>query len=429
MKPMSLQSRLLLWAGSLTVLALVAAWLALSAVLEDFVGRRLAAEQIAVGRGIMAGAEWQANGILRLTSAPADPRFDVPLSGWYWQVADGTRVLLRSASLVTGDLGAEGQVTIGPDGAGLRLHHARFTAPGDGQELIVTVSLPQAELHRELGSVRQPLVLALLILGGALLAAQGIAVRAGLMDLTRFTQAVAQLRDGKRIQFEPPRAAELQPLAKELDRLVATNRAQVERARAHAGDLAHALKTPLSVLANRADPEDAALFARMDQLVSWHLKRARAAGAGFDPAARTAVGPVLEDIALVSGSEAQRRGITLKIAPVTVPDFRGDAEDLIEMIGNLVENAVKWAASQVTVAAQAGQGRLMITVEDDGPGIADAQRATLLKRGARLDEGVPGHGLGLAIVHDRAVLYDGTLDLETSEQGGLLARLDLPAAS
>ena len=429
MRLSSLRARLLLWAGGLTGLALAAAWFALSAVLEDFVASRLAAEQMAVARGVMAGAEWQADGRLLLDAEPSDTRFDAPLSGWYWQVADGTRVLLRSASLVTGDLGRDGTLATGPDGAMLRLQTARFTAPGDGRALIVTVSLPVAELRRELDSVRQPLVVTLLILGGALLLAQGLAVRAGLAGLTRFTRNVAQLRDGRISRVDPPSLSELQPLAHELDRLIATNRAQVERARAHAGDLAHAMKTPLAVLSNRATPEDAALFARMDQLVNWHLKRARAAGASLDPLVRTPVGPVLQDIALVSGPEARRRGITLKIADQVAPDFRGDAEDLFEMVGNLVENAVKWATATVTVAATGDAGRLVITVEDDGPGIPASQRAALLKRGARLDEAMPGHGLGLAIVQDRAALYDGALTLETGGNGGLSARLNLPAAT
>jgi signal transduction histidine kinase len=222
--------------------------------------------------------------------------------------------------------------------------------------------------------------------------------------------------------------AELAPLSAELDRLVAARAAQIDRARAQAADLAHALKTPMAVLANRAGPEDAALIARMDAMIRWHLKRARAAGAGLDPAARADAAAVLADVALVLRAQAARRGVALHIDAPPAPAFRGDAEDLAEILGALAENAVQWAQGRVRIALGGQDRALVVEIADDGPGIPAEDRARLLARGARLDEAAPGHGLGLAIAADRIRAYGGTLTLDTAPEGGLLARITLPAA-
>ncbi|MGS4943945.1 sensor histidine kinase [Meridianimarinicoccus sp. RP-17] len=427
MKPGSIRARLLAWSGGLTVLALLLAWLALSAVLSDFVDRRLGAELDAAARGVMAASDWDAAGNFTVAPPPADPRFERPLSGWYWQVADGDAVLARAPSLLAGDLGPDGRGMTGPDGAALVTRRVAFTAPGDGRALSVTVTLPAAEAAAELAGVRRPVIVALAVLGVALLSAQVAAVRVGLADLTAFTGAVARIRDGRALAVPQPRAAELRPLAAELDRLIAVNAAQLARARAHAGDLAHALKTPLAVLANRAGPDDADLIARMDRTIRWHLKRARATAAGLDPAAHCAVAPVLEDVAVVLRPEARRRGVDLCFAADRAPDFRGDAEDLAEILGALCENAVAWAAGNVRIAAQRAGADLVIEIEDDGPGIPAASRDRLMARGARLDETTQGHGLGLAIAADRAAAYGGEVSLGTGALGGLLARVTLPA--
>jgi signal transduction histidine kinase len=428
MKIGSIRGRMLVWSAGLTVAALMLAWLTLSAVLSDFVNRRLEAELVATARGIMTVAEWNDEGGFSVLPAPADPRFEAPLSGWYWQVSDGQAVLARAPSLVTGDLGLDGSRTTGPDGAVLRLQGSRFTAPGDGRVLTVAVTLPEAEARAELAAIRQPLALALFVLGGALLGAQVLAVRAGLVDLRRFAGAVAAVRDGKADALPDAEVAELRPLSAELNRLIAANATQMERARAHAGDLAHALKTPLAVLANRAGPEDAALIDRMDSIIRWQLKRARAAAAGLDPAARADVAAVLDDLALVLGPEVRRRGLAFQIDADDAPEFRGDPEDLAEITGALAENAVKWARSTVQITTRAEEdGHLSITVRDDGPGIPQSDRARLMARGARLDEAMPGHGLGLAIAADRVAAYGGRLDLHGAPGGGLEARVSLPA--
>lgn len=422
----SIRGRLLLWSAALTLGALLVAWGVLSSLLSDFVDRRLGAELDAAARAVMAASDWDATGGFVVLPPPADPRFEQPLSGWYWQVADAEQVLARAPSLVTGDLGPSGLGVLGPDGASLISRARGFTAPGDGRALTVTVSLPASEAAAELSAIRRPLLLALAVLGAALLAAQILAVRAGLVDLDRFVHAIGSVRDGKAKTIPLPEVTELRPLAEELNRLIAVNAAQIERARAHAGDLAHALKTPLAVLGNRAGPEDAALIDRMDRTIRWHLKRERAAAAGLDPAASCAVAPVLADVEMVLAPEARRRGIALSVTTQDAPDFRGDADDLAEIVAALAENAVQWADGSVSVTATRAASGLLIKIADDGPGIPAEARDRLLTRGARLDESSGGHGLGLAIAADRARAYGGTLTLDASDAGGLLARVALP---
>ena len=263
-----------------------------------------------------------------------------------------------------------------------------------------------------------------------MIAAQVVAMRVGLSDLTRFARAVAQVRDGRATTVPPPNATELRPLATELDRLIATNSAQLTRARAHAVDLAHALKTPPAVLSNRAGPEDAVLIDRMERTIRWHLKRARAATAGLDPTANCAVAPVLQDIVMVLAPEARRHGVTLAVSASDPPDFCGDAEDLAEIVGALAENAVQWARSEVCIAAVVRSPRtLVIDIADDSPGISEPDRDRLVTRGERLDEATPGHDLGLSIATDRARAYGGPSRLVSPKQAAFWQAARCPPAN
>ena len=427
MTPRSLRGQLLAWSAGLTVLALGAAWLGLTVVLSDFVQTRLQAELRASLRAVMASAQWTDAGVLVVTPPPPDPRFEQPLSGWFWQVSDGQQVLARASSLVTGTLGAEGLAQSGPDGEPLQTLRQAFTAPGDGRSLVASVSLPQSEARDAIARIRAPIWIGLALLGGALALAQVIAIRLGLRDLTRFAAQVSAIRQGKADTVDVPQMTELQPLAAELTRLLAANAAQIARARAAAADLAHALKTPLAVLSNRATPEDAEVLSRLDRMIRWHLTRARQGADGGDPAARCPVAPVLQDVVLVVGADARRRAISFTLAVDDAPDFRGDPEDLGEIVAALAENAVGWAKGQVRITARADDDLLRITIDDDGPGIAPQARAALLQRGARLDSRDGGHGLGLAIADDRVRAYGGQLRLDASDLGGLRVDMRLPA--
>ncbi|MFN3643067.1 MAG: sensor histidine kinase [Gemmobacter sp.] len=417
--PPSLAARLMLAAAGLTVMALAAAWVALSALLADFVDRRLAAELEAALRGVMAAAAWDDEGRLTVDPPPPDPRYEQPGSGWGWAVAEGGAVLAAAPSLLGAPIAAPGAILRARD----------FTAPGEARMLTVTVSLPAAERAAALDRIRRPLLASLVVLGLALAAAQLLAIRLGLGAVRRFAADLDRLRLGRLDRLPEPGVRELVPLARALNALLTANADTVARARTHVGNLAHALKGPLATLTLRARGRDAALLAQMDRMIRWHLRRAAAAGPMAGIARAAQVGPLLADLALVFAPQAERRGLTLDLDPGRLPAFAGEAQDLAEMLGNLIENALAHAGSTVRLTApDAGPGRLVLAIEDDGPGIPPAERDRLMARGARLDEGGDGSGLGLAIVADLAGLYGGTLSLGAAPAGGLSARLDLPAA-
>ncbi|WP_435169813.1 sensor histidine kinase [Falsirhodobacter sp. 1013] len=417
----SLRGRLLAFSALWTAVALALAWLFISALLQDFMEGRFSAELHSVSDAVMARAEWR--GALSVTP-PGDTRFEEPLSGWYWQVSDGRQVLAKSGSLWTSDLGPDGRL-FGPDGAALFRQQRAFTAPGAGTPLTVTVALPQSVMTAEERRILHPLAAALAILGAVLVAASILSVTIGLRALDRMRHGLDAVRAGRAEQLALPRTRELRPLVEDLNHLIAENHSIILRARTHVGNLAHALKTPLAALANAgAEPE---LVARMDRILRWHLKRARTAAQKRSLGQVTPVRPVLDDLLAVLCRDIGDRGLTLT---TTFPDlsFAGEREDLEEMLGNILENAVKWAAGSIRVSGQRQGDGFALTVQDDGPGIAQDHLDTVLARGARLDEGVNGSGLGLSIVSDLVHLYDGRLILSNAPKGGLKATLLLPLA-
>jgi signal transduction histidine kinase len=260
----------------------------------------------------------------------------------------------------------------------------------------------------------------------------------GLRPLVRLSRGVASIRSGTAERIEGEYPPELAPLAAELNLLLDANREILDRARTQVGNLAHALKTPLSVITNEAAADPGPLADKvgeqalvMRDQVNWYLERARAAARAGAIGVSTEVGPVVEGLERVFSKLWRASGVAFL---ADVPEglrFRGERQDLEEMLGNLVDNAGKWAASAVTVTARRieedGAAFVDLRVEDDGPGLPAERRAEALARGRRLDESRPGQGLGLSIVADLARLHKGELHLETADAGGLLARLRLPA--
>ena len=282
------------------------------------------------------------------------------------------------------------------------------------------------------GSLR----LALGVLGAGLAVAALMQVLVGLAPLRKMRDALAQVRSGTTERMEGEFPAEIMPLVAEFNIVLAENAAVVQRARTQAGNLAHALKTPLSVLANAADGKGGELArlvaAQVDvarRQVDYHLARAQAAAAIRLPGARTPLRPAVEGLVRAMSRIHAERGLDIRVGEMPVEAaFRGEEQDVQEMLGNLIDNACKWAASRVEIAAHIAMGRLDITVDDDGKGIAEEQRNAMIRRGVRADQQVPGSGLGLAIVDDLARLYEGQLTLAVSPLGGLRATLNLPAA-
>lgn len=264
-------------------------------------------------------------------------------------------------------------------------------------------------------------------------------VRRGLASFDELRARLVDVREGRHARLEGDYPAEVQPLVSDLNGLLGDRELRVTRALTKAGDLAHGLKTPLAVLNREAEqaraagqPETAAAITRqvdrMRRQVDYHLAHARASASGGNPGVRCHVLTSADGLARTMHTLHADRGVRVE---VTVPHeqfVQGQREDLDEMLGNIVDNACKWARSRVTISSSVEDGRVIILVDDDGPGLDPALRETVLQRGVRADEAAPGSGLGLAIVRDLAELYGGSISLHESPTGGVRARLELGGA-
>jgi signal transduction histidine kinase len=262
-------------------------------------------------------------------------------------------------------------------------------------------------------------------------------VRSGLSPFQQLRDRLGTVRDGRARQIEGTYPNEVQPLVTELNALLDHRDSLVRRALAKAGDLAHGLKTPLAVLAQEAERADAAghhelsatlkqQIDRMQRQLDYHLAHARAAAAGATAGVRCAVAESVDALTRTLAQLHRGRGLALTSHVPADHVVRARREDLDEMLGNLIDNACKWAKSSVTVTSSIERGSVVVTVDDDGPGIQASLREKVLQRGIRADEAAPGTGLGLAIVRDLAELHGGTVVLSESAAGGLRARLSLP---
>jgi signal transduction histidine kinase len=332
----------------------------------------------------------------------------------------------------------------GPDRQHLRVVQQRIEfpdtttpQPDDTRAFRVTVAGDMAAVDEQTDRFNGILIWSFLLLGLGLVIAVFLQVRIGLLPLRRVATALARIRDGSAQRLEGDFPAEIAPLAGELNSLIAHSAEVVARARTHVSNLAHFLKTPLSVLASEAEAGGSSPLSEqvrrqvftMRRQVDHYLTRARAAGNVSALGNRTAVAPVLADLTRVLGRIHQTRGIEIESDCPPALYFRGERQDLEEMAGNLIDNACKWARHLVTVTARRQGASLILDVADDGPGLTEEERNRVGARGERLDESVPGSGLGLAIVHDISKLYGGFFVLEAAPGGGLLARLTLPAIS
>lgn len=444
MKPNSLAFRLVAGAALWVIAALAVGGVILSSLFRDSVEQNFDARLIGLLESLVAVSEAEPGEPLRLARPLGEPRFEQAYSGWYWQIGTTDGQLLRSRSLFdqTLDSGAradQGPVGrafgAGPDGEALRVIARDIVLPGFETPTRFTVAADLSGVEREVQRFNSTLAWSLGVLGLGLIVAVLIQVRYGLQPLRRISAALAEIRRGRVDRLEGRFPAEVTPLADELNALLAHNAVVVERARTHVGNLAHALKTPLSVLANEADAADGQLaqsatrqVALMRRQVDHYLVRARTAASGDVLGARAEVGAVLADLCRALAKIHAERPVAVETRCPAQLAFRGERQDLEEMLGNLLDNAFKWAATRVRVGADTDGGRLRLSVDDDGPGLPSDERERVLQRGARLDETMPGSGLGLAIVRDIARLYGGDIALESSALGGLRAVLELPAA-
>ncbi len=381
-----------------------------------------------------------------------EPRFDLPLTGWYWQITrlDGERPNVRaSRSLVGGQLPKLLDQSIAPNARGLRESYVsgpddrllrvleREIDVGEDGRFTVAVAAPADEIEGDIQDFRFALAMTFLLLGLALVASTLVQVRFGLRPLVRLRTAVGAVRTGESPRIHGQYPPDLAPLASELNQLIDANHEILDRARTQVGNLAHALKTPLSVMMNEAGGGEGQLpqtvrtqAAIMRDQVQYYLDRARAAALSGALGGVTEVAPSLDALLRTFMKISQDKGITGSHGVPARARFRGEKQDLEEMLGNLLDNAFKWASSTVEVTLDGNAGddeQMALLIDDDGPGLPEEAMAEVLKRGRRLDEATPGSGLGLSIVVDLAKLYGGELVLQRAPLGGLRARLVLPS--
>ncbi|HEL4299440.1 TPA: sensor histidine kinase [Stenotrophomonas maltophilia] len=433
----SLRRRLLLVAGIGLVLVSVLASVLLGELFKRSARDRLDHELRQDMLTLLAQAEVDPEGQLRLRQEPNDARFQRVFSGAYWQIADQQgKVLLQSRSLwdqtlaVTAD-GPTQRNLAGPMQQSLRARVQQVRLPRAAQAYVAVVANDRSALDADVAAFRQRTAIALAVLVAAWLAVLASQVHFGLRPLRGLRQQLERIRRGEAERIDRRQLdLEIAPLADELDALLDHHQRMVARARSSAEDLAHALKTPLSVLAaeTQGDGRDWRRTlheqgARMRASIDRYL----AAGLAVDHRQRSEVAPAAEALCRLMTRVHASRGIHFRVDVAPGLAFAGAVTDLEEMLGNLLDNAGKWARHDVRLRALAQQDRLHIEVRDDGPGLDEAKLESVLQRGVRLDERVEGSGLGLAIAADIAASHGGSLRL-SNENPGLRARLELPLA-
>lgn len=444
--------RLRLLTGTLVWILLssaLAGW-GLRTLFRDHVLQQLQSQLLTQLDQLSGSLDWETEDGLSVAPMAADSRFMQPFSGLYWQIDRlgnaPRRALARSRSLWD-------QVLTPPqDGIGhpAATHRVLAWRNAQGQDLLAvvrTLQLPEDDapplrvlVVADTELIAEPverfthlllMALGMLVLGLAV--AAGVQLQLALRPLKMLRQALADVRGGKTPLLQGHFPQELQPLVQEFNHVLSQNTDMVAQARSQTGNLAHALYTPLTILNNAAQQDEGPLaqlvqeqVARIHRHVDYHLARTRAAAVRAT-GLRTPVLEPLRDLLRTMQRLRAGRGIQFALAPqAQAADFRGEAQDLYEMLGNLLDNAGKWARSRVQVDVQQAAGQLCLAVDDDGPGIPPDQRERIFQRGVRLDERCPGAGLGLDIVRNLAESYGGRIQVQDSPLGGARLLLCLP---
>jgi signal transduction histidine kinase len=458
MRANSLALRLFLSATAWTVLILLITGIVLSSLYRQAVERAFDRRLGVYLRTLVADVASPEEGSEKFPQSLGEPLFELPLSGWYWQVTrldpgksevrasrslwDGGLPHLQDYGITAGPDGSREGYVSGPEDQRLRLVERNIDLGGEGHYL-VAVAGDAAEISQETRSFDQALIITFSILAAVLLLTTTFQVRFGLAPLKRITDGLAAIRAGSAERLTGKFPEEIAPLARETNALIEANKEIVERARTHVGNLAHALKTPLSVMVNEASARGVEPFAKkvleqadiMRDQVARHLERAHLAARLTVVGSVAEVAPVVTSLARTMEKIYRDRNLTIEVHADDKAQFHGERPDLEEMMGNLVDNACKWASSRVVVEVvrerpdqTSNRQVLRIIVDDDGRGLSPSEREQVAKRGQRLDETKPGSGLGLSIVVELAALYGGGLTLGTAPLGGLRAELVLPAA-
>ena len=439
----SLTRRMIVIAAIWIALLLGAGGFALDRVLTSAITRNFDAQLEYVLTAMIASSEIGPEGEVLFNRPLADQRFLEPYSGLYYQITGDDFDPFPSRSLWDRRLQVGGRHSDSEvhyydsrefPMETLRVAERDVRLPGSPVRWRFQVAQSREILDEQSGVLRRTLLRSFGILGLGLIVLAALQAIYGLWPLRRVRRAIAAIRSGSKSRIEERLPREIEPLTEELNALLAHNEIQAEEARRHAGNLAHALKTPLTVITNAAtahSPDLAETVCReatvMRRQVDHHLARARAIGRRSSVHARAEVWPSLQ--AVERAVSRLYENVTIDLAGDKGSTVRVERQDLDEMLGNLIENAAKYGGGRVFVTVRTTPDCVELEIEDDGRGIPQDERLSIFDRGARLDSSKPGTGLGLAIVRDVAQIYGGSVRLEESEDlGGLLARLKLPIA-
>jgi signal transduction histidine kinase len=452
----SIAARLFLSAAVLSSTILLVAGLSLSAIhvrsTEAAFDEQLGVYLKALVADITPGGDENHGGV----GQSLDPQFELARSGWYWQITrlDSQKPDIKSSrSLFAAQLprlpaapahtepgAVRAGYVAGPDERSLRVIE-RVIDAGDEGRFLIQVAGDSEDIGEAIDDFEYTLGATFVLLLAAILGSMALVVRFGLRPLRKLRDGVAAIRRGEAEHIGGDFPPDLSPLAAEVNLLLDANREVVDRARTQVGNLAHALKTPLSVILNEADAGSPTLPEKvkeqadvMRRQVTFYLDRARAAARAGSIGSATEVKPVIESLARTFDKVYRDRALTFAVDAPDGLRFRGEGQDLTDLIGNLLDNAGKWARAQVDISAErdpnldsVGRAYFIARIDDDGPGLDPQARIAALRRGQRLDESRPGSGLGLSIVVDLAQIYGGSLLLEESPLGGMRATLRLPA--
>jgi len=440
----SLSARLVLSAGVWISVVLIVGGFALSFVFQQSADssfhRRL---EVSVN-ALIAATDIHENGQLNVARSLGDPRFEQALSGWYWQISTNGEPLARSRSLWDENLPLE-VIATGPGKFGsMAIHGPRdrmlwasyLTLQTDSFQTPVRfmVAGDISDLMQDRQNFDFVLTLSLVALGIGVLMALVIQVQFGLRPLRGLVQDLEAVRQRRASRLDKNYPNEIQPLIRVTNAVLEENQGQIERARRYVGNLAHALKSPLTLLRGEVNMErDASRRSTLNEqvgiisnLVEYHLARAAAAGASSYTSGNVSVldtvTSICRSLEKIFAEENRRCHIDIPASMI----FRGEREDLEEIVGNILENAFKWAKRDIHVIAANEPAGLQLTIFDDGAGMPEEDMQNALARGQRLDEMRPGHGLGLSIVTDLVDLYQGELRLERASTGGLSVTILFP---
>jgi len=414
---------------------------------------------------LVVASKLSPDGSFKLNWHPLDPRFHKPDSGWYWEIKQAGKTLGSSRSLQENhlkvpELKKNGGLTAlskkrllltelmqgsvlevrqlyGPNKKHLRAQLLEIILPDTDQVISYVVTGPISEIELDVKHFSKQVIISFLTLGSGLLLAIVFQVRVALKPLNAIRKSIAEVQQGKKKRLPENYPVEIQLVVSEINSLLDHRTETLIRARKNLGNLAHTIKNPLAVIINEASSlrnESGQLIqsqaTHIAASLDHYLAKARTAGASSLLNYRTNIIKVVEDLCYYMDHVYKDKHIEITLYDLENYYFRGEPQDLEEMLGNLIDNACKWTDNQIWVHAKLSKTnkRLLLFIEDNGPGIPDSQLSIVLQRGRKLDETVSGHGLGLNIVHDITHLYNGSLTLEKSSHGGLCALLDLPVA-